>query len=157
MIMGPTDTCPKCGEKVPTFWAPRQKVFMCAACQRLYNPPYMTLLRFDQGSYNKLWNLEVGDYEMFSEVEGIELCGWLVRSEQETLYSLVPKVTAFVYHMEYFGDVTCGRCVNYLYFESDNRCLAEACAKVAKPFKPMKDIQYPPERSRYAKWMNINH
>ena len=130
---------------------------MCAACQRLYNPPYMTLIRFDQGSYHRLWNLEVGDYEMFSEVEGIELCGWFVRSEQETLFSLVPKVIATVYHMEYLGDAACGRCVDYRYFESNDKCLAEACAKVAKPFKPMEDIQYPPERSRYSTWMKISH
>jgi len=157
MIMGPTNTCPKCEKEAATFWAPKQKVFMCAACQRLYNPPYMTLIRFNQGSYNRLWNLEVGAYEMFSEIEGIEWCGWFVRSEQETLYKLMPRVVATVYHMEFFGDVGCGRCVNYPYFEPDDKCMAEACKKVAKPFKPTKDIEYPPERSRYTTWMKIKN
>lgn len=155
MIMGSKHTCPVCKKKAETFWAPRQKKFMCAACQRLYNPPYMTLIEFCQGSFNKLWNMEIGDYEEFPDSAEIEICGWFTRSRQETLYSYVPKVTAVVYHMEYFGDAACGRCVDYPYFESKDKCLAMACKKFAKPFKPPADIQYPPQRSRYIQWTNL--
>lgn len=155
MMMGSEHTCSSCKKDAATFWAPRQKVFMCAACQRLYNPPYMTLIKFSHGTFNNLWNLEIGDYETFSETSEIEICGWFVRSKQETLFSLVPKTTAIVYHMEYHGDEACGRCVSYKYFESGDECLAMACKKFAKPFRPAKDITYPPQKSRYVKWMGL--
>ena len=155
MIMGPENTCPKCGVEAPVFWAQRQHIYMCVSCQRLYNPPYMTLVRFNQGSIRKLWNLEIGEYEDFDKVEDINLCDWMVRSHQVTPYSIVPRVTVNVYHLEYFGDLRCGRCINYPFFESDQTCLSRACQKMAKPFKSPKDIQYPPERSKYVQWMRF--
>ena len=156
MIMGSKHICSACGKHTETFYSHRQKSFMCAACQRLYNPPYMTLMQFDQGSIHRLWNLEVGCYEEFKDVAEIENCGWFVRSKQETMLSRVPRIYAFIYHMEYFGDIKCGRCVEYPYFDSDDHCLPTICKNSAQPFRCTKDIQYPPERSRYTKWMKIS-
>ena len=150
--MGPEHICSVCEKKAETFWAPQQKSFICAACQRLYNPPYMTLMKFSQG-LNRLWTLEVGEYEEFEEIEEIENCGWFIRSEHETALA---RVTALVCHMEYFGEAACGRCVDYPYFESKNYCLPAICKNLAKTFRPAEEIQYPPERSRYTKWMKIN-
>jgi len=156
MIMGARNECPMCGwRNLPTFWAQRQKVFMCSSCMRLHNPPYMTLMKFLQGSYKMLWNLEVGNYENFGSVEDITDCGWFVRSTQTTIYRHEPRVYAKVYHLEYFGSVECGRCVDYKYFDSDTKCLPEVCEKLAVPHKKRIEIQYPPERSRYSKWMKI--
>jgi hypothetical protein len=154
MIMGPANTCPMCNKEKPTFWAGRQQVYMCAECQRIYNPPFMTLVRFSQGNYKRLWNIEVGAYEDFDKVSAIELCDWNVRSTQETIYSLVPRVKAWVYHLEYNGEIKCGRCVDYPYFGSEQACLSQACQKLAMPWRAMKDRQYPHERSRYVKWTN---
>lgn len=142
-------------EKDDTYWAPHRKEYICASCMRMYNPPYMTLIKFKQANYNKLWNLEVGLYEDFEKAEEIELCGWIIRSRQETIYKHMPKVFAIVYHMEFFGDVACGRCVDYPYFESTDNCLSAACKKAAKPFKPKEQIEYPLERSRYATWLKL--
>jgi len=156
MIMGPEDICPVCKwVNTPTFWVPKQEKYMCAECMRLYNPPYMTLIKFLQGSYHALWNLEVGVYENFKKVEDIEGCGWFIRSKQETLYRRMPRVYAMVYHLEYFGHIKCGRCVDYPYFSSDDVCLPTLCEKVALPHKKRSEIQYPPERSRYTKWMKM--
>jgi len=154
-------TCKICNQKATeTYWLDRKRMYICAPCMRLYNPPFMTLIKFNQGSYHKLWNLEIGQYEEIDKVEELEWCGWTVRSTQETLYSLVPRVISFVYHMEFFGEHSCGRCVNYQYFDLDDPakdCLSHACKKLAVPFKPTKDIQYPPERSRYTKWMKLQN
>jgi len=122
---------------------------------REHNPPFMTLINFDQGSFKRLWNLEVGDYEDFNKIEDIEWCGWMIRSKQDTLYSLVPKVTATVYHMEFFGEFKCGRCVEYKYFTSRDKCLAAGCKKMAKPHRAAKDMQMPPIQSRYKKWTGV--
>ena len=157
MIMGPENKCQICEKKnTETFWAEQQQKFICAECMRLYNPPYMTLLRFEQGSFHRLWNLEVGEYEDFGKIGAITICDWMIRSRQETLYRLVPRTRVTVYHLEYFGEVPCGRCVDYPYFEPGEPCLSQACKTMAKPFKPSKDIQYPQERSKYTKWMKIN-
>lgn len=146
--------CPICKRKnVETFWCTRKQRCMCALCMRMYNPPYMTLMEFTTGNYRRLWNLEVGIYEEFSNPEEIKWCGWMVRSRQETVYK--PEVRAIVYHMEYFGDAVCGRCVNYQYFEPGDKCLAAACEKAAGTPKLKAEIQYPPERSRYVKWTNL--
>lgn len=99
-----------------------------------------------------LWNLEVGAYEKFGKVEEIKECGWFVRSRQETTYG---QTYAIVYHLEYFGRVKCGRCVDYPFFDSDTECLPKICEKVAVPHKKQSEIQYPPERSKYSKWMKI--
>jgi len=156
MIMGPEDMCPVCKwVNMPTFWAPKQEKYMCAKCIRLHNPPYMTLMKFLQGSYKALWNLEVGVYEDFGELEEIEECGWFVRSTQEMAYKIEPKVHAVVYHLEYFGSAACGRCIGYPFFEATTECLPAACEKAASPHKKRSEIQYPPRRSRYTKWMKI--
>jgi hypothetical protein len=157
MMMGPEHKCQACNkENIETFWAVRQELFMCALCQRLHNPPHMTLIKFPNGTFSKLWNLEIGGYEDFSEVSEIEICGWFMRSRQESLFSFVPKFIATVYHMEYFGEAACGRCVNYPYFESGDHCLAMACKRFARPFRDPEDIQYPPVRSRYTTWLGID-
>ncbi len=153
MIMGSESKCPMCGwNNVLTLWALKQKKYMCLACMRLYNPPYMTLVKFLQGSYHMLWNLEIGAYEKFEKVEEIERCGWFVRSRQETTYG---QTYAIVYHLEYFGHARCGRCVDYPFFNSDTKCLPKICEEVAVPHKKQSEIQYPPERSKYSKWMKI--
>ena len=152
MIMGPPHICPKCSEKKPVFWAERQLDYMCAACQRMYNPPWMTLVKFSQGDRERLWNIEVGEYEDFDKTSAIELCDWNVRSTQEVIISLVPRVKVCVYHLEYNGEIKCGRCVDYPYFESDQECLSQACQNLAKPWRKLEDRKYPHERSRYVKW-----
>jgi hypothetical protein len=115
----------------------------------------MTLIKFTHGNRRQLWNLEVGDYEEITSPSELELCDWFIRSRQETLFSYMPKMGAYIYHMEYFGEAACGRCVGYKFFESDDKCLAMACEKCAKPHRLKKDIHYPPERSRYATWTNL--
>jgi hypothetical protein len=153
MIMGPGKRCPVCDcDNVPTFWINKQKKYMCNKCIRAHNPPYMTLMKFLQGSYRMLWNLEVGAYEKFQQVEDIVECGWFIRSKQRTSYG---QTYAIVYHLEYFGKAKCGRCVNYPYFEGGRDCLPDICKELAVPHKKQSEIQYPPERSRYSKWMRI--
>jgi hypothetical protein len=102
-----------------------------------------------------LWNLEIGAYEKFDKLEDIIECGWFLRSTQETIYRREPKVRANVYHLEYFGEYTCGRCVDYPYFDGGVKCLPDVCKKLAVPRKKRSEIQYPPERSMYSKWMRI--
>jgi hypothetical protein len=123
--------------------------FLCLKCMRLFNPPTMTLIKFNSGSYKKLWNLEIGEYELFDKVEDIAICDWFIRSIQTVHYE---HTIATVYHLEYFGDAICGRCVDYKYFDKGAKCLSVACEKMAKPWKHESEIQYPPERSRYSKW-----
>ena len=150
--------CKMCGQECPgIFWLERKRMYMCASCMRIHNPPHMTLIKFTQGSCKSLWNMEVGMYETFNDIEEIEWCGWVMRSKQETLYNHMPRVTATIYHMEFFGEEhSCGRCVDYNFFkESNTNCLGAACKKLAKPFRPPAEIQYPPERSRYKTWMKI--
>ena len=149
------ETCLSCNKEAETFWSERRKRYLCSPCMRVYDPPYMTLMKFNLGNYNRLWNLEVGQYEEFSNVEEIEWCGWIVRSRQETVYKLVPKVVAIVYHMEFFGNIVCGRCVGYPCFEVAGACMSVACEKLAKPHRPKAQIEHPPEGSRYVKWTNL--
>jgi len=154
MIMGPNYKCSSCGKaNDPLVWSDRKEDHLCIECVRLYHPPRMTLIKFNQGSYNRLWNLEIGVYEEFSDVEDIDCCDWFVRSKQETLYSIVPKVQATIYHMEYFGEAVCGRCVDYPFFEDSETCISQACEKAAKPHRPESEIQYPKERSKYIQWI----
>jgi len=146
--------CAMCKEDTEeTYWSYKYKVFMCSICMRQYNPPYMTLMKFLQGSYNMIWNLECGSYESFNKVEEITDCGWFIRSTQETIYKQNPKVCANVYHLEYFGSVACGRCEDYPYFDG-GACLPSICEKMTTR-KKQSEIQYPPERSRYSKWMKL--
>lgn len=94
-------------------------------------------------------------YEQFKAIEDIEWCGWMVRSKQDTLYSLTPKTRVLVYHMEYFGDYDCGRCVDYQFFNKDMaKCTSVACKPMSVPWREKKDIQWPPEKSRYVTWSN---
>lgn len=145
------NTCLICGKnKVAIFHAG----MVCSTCMRLHNPPRMTLIRFEQGNYRRLWNVEIGVYEEIKDINDLtEFCGWICRSKQETLYRVDPKVEATVYHLEYFGKVKCGRCVDYPYFESDDHCLSSACEKVAFPFKEKSLQQGSSEESRYIKWI----
>jgi hypothetical protein len=113
----------------------------------------MTLVDFTDGGHRMLWNIEVGDYETFGDIEDIEWCGWIVRSKQKTLYRHVPRVVSVVYHLEFHGTVACGRCVDYKFFDSDaTPCMSVGCEKLAKPWRDKKDMQFPPERSKYSLW-----
>lgn len=144
--------CSGCGWEVyKSAWSSRKNDWLCISCMREYHPPWMTLILFD-GSIHKLWNLEVGTYEAFSDVEEIEWCGWNVRSKQETIYRLVPRVKAVVYHMEYHGKAVCGRCVDYKFFDDGATCLAAACEVAAHPHRDESKIQAPPTKSRFAEW-----
>lgn len=146
--------CPKCDGYGNLYWDKKRKEYLCPDCHRLYTPPYMTLVDL-QGNNKKLWNLEVGMYEQFKAIEDIEWCGWMVRSKQDTLYSLTPKTRVLVYHMEYFGDYDCGRCVDYQFFNKDMaKCTSVACKPMSVPWREKKDIQWPPEKSRYVTWSN---
>jgi hypothetical protein len=144
------ETCPKCGDLATLYCRTAMDTPMCRDCLREWHPPFMTLIKFQQGSYNKLWNLEIGDYEEFDKVDHISICDWVVKSRQETNYS--HNTRAIVYHMEYNGDVACGRCYGFPFPKDWQECLSQACSKFARPHKPEKQIQYPPERSRYVKW-----
>jgi hypothetical protein len=149
--------------KCPTCGVPDQLIYnggrngMCKSCVRKHYPPWMTLIYFNSGSFKRLWNLEIGDYEQFSNIEDIEWCGWMMRSKQDTLYSLMPRVTATVYHMEFFGDFPCGRCIDYPYFNKEKTCMAHACQHMCKPLKDVKDMQLPPVESRYVKWTGVRN
>lgn len=144
--------CPTCKKEAGLYsWSSIKEDYVCSECMRRYQPPYMTLVRFHQGSYQKLWNLETGVYENFDKPEELEWCGWEVKSKQDSIYSVLPKVNVTVFHLEFHGDFACGRCVEYRHFDKNvSRCLAAACKKQAIPFR--KDISFPPEQSRYKRW-----
>ena len=148
--------CPKCGEYATLYCSDSAHTPVCANCLREWYPPFMTLIKFDQGSYQKLWNLEVGDYEDFDKVSDLELCDWIVKSRMELLYRKEPRVKAVVYHMEFHGDVACGRCIHFPFPKDWSECLSQACSKLAKPHRPEHEIQYPPERSKFVQWTKTN-
>jgi len=130
------------------------KAYLCEKCMRLFHPPRMTLIKFSQGNYKRLWNIEVGAYEAFYDVKDLEWCEWFVRSTQTALYRVVPEIYATIYHLEFHGNMACGRCVGYPYFDKTAQpCMSKACEKVALPRKPESERQYPPERSRFETWL----
>lgn len=134
------------------------KGYFCPDCMRSNNPPYMTLINFQQGNYKKLWNLEIGMYESFDSIKDLEWCGWLLRSQQETLYRIMPRVMAMVYHLEYHGTVHCGRCVDYKYFTDElTYCMSNACQRVAKPHRSPKEIDYPPQESYWSRYKGLRN
>ena len=115
--------------------------------------PSITLLMFKQSTFKKLWNIEVGVYEEFNNIEDIEWCGWVMCSKQDTVYRLEPnKVDATVYHLEYNGEATCGRCPGFNGGLAES-CMALACQPACKPHRPIDQQQGPPIESRYKKWM----
>jgi hypothetical protein len=146
------NSCPACKKEAKRYTFSNFKgEYVCPSCMRAYQPPYMTLVRFHQGSYQNLWNLETGIYENIDKPEELEWCGWEIRSKQDSVYSVSPKVNVTVYHLEFFGTAACGRCVEYDHFAEDaTPCLAAACKNQAVPFR--KDISFPPEISRYKRW-----
>lgn len=151
MIIITKETCPRCGTRDTMLYYPHTVPDpVCGSCLLKWYPPFMTLIKFQQGSFDKLWNLEIGDYEEFDTISDLSICDWLVKSRQETTYSKHTK--AIIYHMEYRGDVACGRCYGFPFPKDWQECLSQACSRFARPHKPENQIQYPPERSRYVKW-----
>jgi len=149
--------CPKCGRKRVVRKHPGSNGVMCTQCLRQYYPPNMTLLRFEQGSVKRLWNVDIGLYEDLNDVEDLSWCGWFLRSKQETIYRKSPIVKATVYFMEYYGDFACGRCLDYPYFptKDPDPCKAIICSNVCKPKLSKDKIQTAPAQSRYRKWLKI--
>jgi len=152
MISISGEKCPSCGKETILYSAKMAHKARCLSCQRKWHPPWMTLVKFSQGSVKQLWNLEIGQYETFDRVEDLSLCDWSVKCRQDTLYSRVPKIRATVYHLNYYGDIPCGRCYKYPYFEPGQECLSQACQPFAKARRHECEIQYPPERSKYIQW-----
>ena len=149
--------CSECGamDRV-VFLDKKRKRYMCGSCMREYNPPSMTLIKFIPSNWNRLWNLEIGEYESINDPKDLADCGWLIRSKQRTLFRPEIEIWAEVYHMELFGDVKCGRCVDYQYFDAGPACLAVACEKMAKSKMAESEIKNRPELSRYVRWTKEN-
>lgn len=155
MIASPKTKCSCCGsDNEPIYTLFRSKIHdLCCGCMRKYNPPSMTLVKFRQANYDRLWNLEVGVYEKFSNVEDLEWCGWFIRSRQQTVYRRVPKLEAVVFTLEYFGTVKCCRCVDYEYFDDlMDVCVCASCKDTARPKLPESKIEWPPQQSRLQTW-----
>lgn len=149
------DGCQYCGKRAgQLIFCNINKAFLCKDCMRLFHPPRMTLIKFKQGNYKKLWNIEVGTYEGFYDVSDIEWCDWFIRSKCEVIYKRVPRIEATIYHLEFHGEVACGRCIDYPYFDKQSQyCMSEACQAAALTRKPESEREYPPERSRFEKWL----
>jgi hypothetical protein len=150
------EKCSCCSVRERSFWDNKRERWFCLKCMREFNPPTMTLVSFRPSSYHKLWNVELGIYEIFASLEDIEWCGWITRSRQETVFRADPRVDATVYHLEYHGPAACGRCVGYEYFGPEmSECLSVACEKSAQPKLEPHLINWPPVKSRYATWRGL--
>lgn len=125
----------------------------CAECLLRHHPPTMTLATFDNNN-RIIYNIEVGRYESVNSIETFEDCGWFIRSKQESLYRLMPRVTVNVYHLEYYGTYKCCRCKDHPAFASFGSiiCQAAACVSFQEKKKP-EDRNYPQERSKFYEYV----
>lgn len=140
------DSCACCNSNVlTTFKAPNGKEY-CAECMRKVYPPYLTFLIFKAPAYN-IWNIEMNKYEKFiKRIDNIEWCGWHIRMRQ-----ILPSGAELV-RMEFLSDkIKCGRCTEYEWTLTGNRCMSVACEEYQ--FKvPEKERVYPKEASIYLDW-----
>ena len=154
----PNYRCSNCDAFSMVYWHSKSKKYMCKPCIRKVDPPFMTLVSINRKGCDVLWNVEIGAWEEFKDIEDIGWCGWMPRSIQKIQYNTVPRLITTVYHMEFYGEANCSRCVDYPYFEPwANDCVASCCKNFSVPKKPIEDREYPVERSRYVKWLKMDH
>lgn len=142
--------CELCGLKTGKRFLTKNNKPVCFKCMRLYDPPRMTLVTM--GSSSHIWNPDANKYEDVESIHSLEQCGWFVRSSQEILYKVLPRVTAVVYRMEfheYGPGVKCLRYPDYPFFEDGiQECGVDKCRKFCKSKEPPK-FEFPMRRSRF--------
>ena len=138
------DDCAHCGSNtMTTFKAPNKKSY-CADCMRIVYPPTISLLTFPGQAKPNIWNLNVGQYEQINNLTDLEMCGWEPR-----MFQKLPNGTIVV-HMEFFGNIKCGRCMNYPWTLTGVRCLSKVCEDMIE----FPNTQHPQFKSLWLAYKN---
>jgi len=124
----------------------------CSTCFDKIYPPFITIMLFPD-SNPTLYNVEVGKYEKFNDINTFTMCGWEIRMV------MLLSTGVELYHLEYFGEYNCPRCLNNR-SEIGNPSSSTYCAtSVCHDFvdkKPPHERVYPNEKSLYLSWKYRN-
>jgi hypothetical protein len=120
----------------------------CKICFDKTYPPYITIMLFPN-SVPPLYNIEVGKYEQVKDINMFTMCGWEIRMVK------VLSTGVEVYHLEYFGEYSCPRCLNSR-SEMNSKagniyCTASICRDFVDKKQPH-ERAYPNEKSLYLTW-----
>jgi hypothetical protein len=124
----------------------------CGTCFDKIYPPFITIMLFPN-SNPALYNIEVGKYEKFNDINIFTICGWEIR-----MVSLL-STGVEMYHLEYFGEYNCPRCLDnrgQMENNSGNKyCVAATCRDFIDK-KQSHERTYPNQKSFYLTWKYRN-